>query len=97
MSYQKLVPNYGSIFLTFLPMDPQSVPRIEGPHSAGGSTQVHEGPHRDHGHVLHNAKHGHGPIRVLKGSQGTTNSMVPLRSRMQSQNRDQNLVPDFRP
>ena len=28
-------------------------PRIEGPHSAGGSTQVHEGPHRDHGHVLH--------------------------------------------
>ena len=46
---------------------PISGPRIEGPHSAGGSTQVHEGPHRDHGNVLHNAKHGHGPIKVLKG------------------------------
>ena len=44
-----------------------SGPRIEGPHFAGGSTQVHEGPHRDHDHVLHNAQHGHGPIRVLKG------------------------------
>ena len=22
----------------------------EGPHSAKGSSQVHEGPHRDHGH-----------------------------------------------
>ena len=32
---------------------PKSGPRIEGPHSAGGSAQVHEGPHRDHGHVLH--------------------------------------------
>ena len=32
---------------------PKSGPRIEGPHSAGGSTQVHEGQHRDHGHVLH--------------------------------------------
>ena len=32
---------------------PKSGPWIEGPHSTGGSTRVHEGPHRDHGHVLH--------------------------------------------
>ena len=49
----------------------KSGPRIEGPYSARGSTQVHEGPHRDHGHVLHNAKHDYGPIRVLKGPEGT--------------------------
>ena len=34
-------------------MGPFMGPRIEGLHSAGGSTQVHEEPHRDHGHVLH--------------------------------------------
>ena len=31
-------------------------PIIEGSQSEGGSTQVHEGPHRDHGHVLHKCK-----------------------------------------
>ena len=61
--------------------------QFEGPHSARGSTQVHEGPYRDYGHVLHNAKYGHGPIRVLKGPKGTTHSMVPLR--------DQDLDPDY--
>ena len=32
---------------------PKLGPRIERPHSAEGSSQIHEGPHRDHGHVLH--------------------------------------------
>ena len=32
---------------------PKSGPRFEGPHSAEGSSQVHAGPHRDHGHVMH--------------------------------------------
>ena len=35
---------------------PKFGPRIEGSHSAGGSSQVHEGPHRDHGHVLHKVR-----------------------------------------
>ena len=30
-----------------------------------------------------NAKHDHGPIRVFKGPQGTTHSMVPLWSQIQ--------------
>ena len=57
---QKLVPNYGSIFWTFYrdhfnsySVGPKCGPWIEGPQSAGGSTRVHEGPHRDHGDVLH--------------------------------------------
>ena len=35
---------------------PKTGPRIEGPYSytAEGSSQVNEGPHRDHGHVIHN-------------------------------------------
>ena len=32
---------------------PKFGPRIERPHSAEGSLQIHEGPHRDHGHILH--------------------------------------------
>ena len=32
---------------------PESGPRIEGHHSANGSLQVHEGPHKTHGHVMH--------------------------------------------
>ena len=35
---------------------PKSGQRIEGPYSAEGSSQVHEGPHRDHGHVMHKSK-----------------------------------------
>ena len=27
--------------------------KFQVPHSAEGSSKVHEGPHRDHGHVLH--------------------------------------------
>ena len=49
-------PNFGpyiQVHILDLHEGPKSGPRIEGPHSAGGSTQVHEGPHRDHGHVLH--------------------------------------------
>ena len=73
-------------------------PRIEGPHSARGSTEVHEGPHRDHGHVLHNVKHGHGPIRVFKGPRGTTHSMVPIRDQdLDPKSRVQNVIPEQRP
>ena len=69
--------------------------RIEDPHYVEGFSEVHEGPHRDHGHVLHNAKHGHGPIRVLKGPQGTTHSMVPLRDQnLDPKSRVQNVVPE---
>ena len=32
---------------------PKSGPRIEGPHSADGSSQVHAGLHRDHGYAMH--------------------------------------------
>ena len=32
---------------------PKFRPRIKGPHSSEVSSQVHEGPYRNHGHVLH--------------------------------------------
>ena len=42
-----------------------------------------------------NAKHDHGPIRVLKGPQGTTHSMVPLRDQdLDPKSRVQNMVPE---
>ena len=53
MKVQILVPQSKVHILDLLHEGPKSGPRIEGPHSAGGSTRVHEGPHRDHGHVLH--------------------------------------------
>jgi hypothetical protein len=36
---------------------PKYVPRIECPHSSEGSSQVHEGPNRDHGHDMHKNPH----------------------------------------
>jgi hypothetical protein len=60
---QNVVPEEGPKFGPYIEVDildlhegTKSGPRIESPHSAGGSTQVHEGPHRDHGHVLHKVK-----------------------------------------
>ena len=44
---------------------PKSGPRIKGPHSAGGPTKVHEGPHRDHGHVLHKVQIAHTNVSQL--------------------------------
>ena len=42
-----------------------------------------------------NVKHDHGPIRVLKGPQGTTHSMVPLRDQdLDPKSRVQNVVPE---
>ena len=53
---------------------PKCGPRIEGPHSAGGSIQVHEGPHRDHGQVLHKVHYIYIHIvsrnKSLNGEQG---------------------------
>ena len=42
-----------------------------------------------------NVKHDHGPIRVLKGPQGTTHSMVPTRDHdLDPKSRVQNVVPE---
>ena len=71
---------------------PISGPKIEGPHSSGGSTQVHEGPHRYHGNVLNNAKHGHGPIKVIEGPQGTSRDLKGPHQDFDPKSRVQNVV-----